>query len=333
MKNIVISDEFKGSELKPSNLLKEYIALVAKEIDEFFPAAKLSKVNCPACASADVRREFNKLSLTYHECAACLTLYVSKRPSDEAIVNFYKASKARSFWNEKLYSTTAPRRQEKIIKPRFQWMEDSTQEYLPKAQHYADINANQRGYLPQISSLGLFSQKTLVNPLFPYQPNEIPSGIQVSSKLDGRYDVVSLFEVLDHASDVAGLFKQLHGTLNDGGLIFLTGIFASGFDIKVLGEHAENIYPPDRLNVFTVEGIKKLAEVHGYECLELSTPGILDVDFVAKALREEASIEVSVFVRDLALNSNDETRRAFQDFLQANLLSSYGRVCLRKVSR
>ena len=330
MKNIVIFDEYSVTDLKSTNLLKEYISLLALEDGQFFPAAQSRKVVCPACGEKDIRRSFFKFAFVDCECAACLSLYVSPRPSDAAIDHFYKTSKARAFWNERSYSSSAPRRQEKIIKPRFQWMEDSTQEYFPKARKYADVNTNQRGYLARIAGLS-FASKTLLNPLMPLTPADVPAGLTIANSMQGNFDMISLFETLDHTSDVAGLFGRLRGALSDGGLCFITGILASGFAVKVLGEQAANIYPPDRLNVFSVEGIKKLIDHNGFECLELSTPGILDVDLVAKALCEDAKISISPFLRDLVLSVDTEKRRSFQEFLQANLLSSYGRILIRKI--
>lgn len=330
MKNIVIADQFQANELKPSVLLKQYIAMVEKEVSSFFPQAKLQTIVCPACGQPQERRHFSKFVFQYHECANCLSLYVSPRPDDQAIEEFYKKSQARAFWNEQLYSSTAPRRQEKIIKPRFQWVEDSTFEYLPQAKSYADVNANQPGYLTSIAAMNIFKTKTLINPLIPLPATLATDGIQVKDVLDGKFDVITLFEVLDHTSDAGMLLKKISNALNPGGLCFLTGILSSGFDVSVLCEHAENIYPPDRLNVFSIKGIQHLVQAHGFECLEVSTPGILDVDFVAKALKEDAQVTMSPFLRDLVLNGSPEVRHAFQEFLQSNLLSSYGRILIRK---
>ncbi len=331
MKNIVIADEFSAVDFKPSDLLKEYLALTAKEAAAFFPPTALKTVPCPACTSTQSKNAFAKFGLTYQECQACATLYVSPRPSDAEIVRFYKTSQARKFWNERLYGTTAVRRQEKIIKPRFQWIEDSIQEYLPDAKHYADINANQRGYLAAIWNLSGLSSKTLINPLI---PTEDFTNINIDEKpwheVAGQWDVISLFEVLDHTSDVEALFKKTHASLSSGGLVFLTSILGSGFDVQTLWENAENLYPPDRLNLLTVEGMNTLVKRHGFECLEFSTPGILDVEIVAKTLEAKPDLDLPRFVR-YVLGRPEHERRAFQEFLQANLLSSYGRILLRKV--
>ena len=333
MKNIVIADEFKGVDFKPSELLKEYLDLISREVGEFFKPNILKAVPCPACGVGKSAKAFAKFGLAYQECLACATLYVSPRPSDADIIRFYKTSQARKFWNERLYGITAVRRQEKIIKPRFQWIEDSIQEYLPAAQKYADFNANQRGYVAGIGLLPGFSSRTLVNPLAPLAPKDVPAGVTLDERpwqeVKGTWDVISLFEVLDHTSDVEALFRTLHSSLPKGGLVFLTSILGSGFDIQTLWGNAEGLYPPDRLNLVSVEGLNTLSKRHGFEVLEFSTPGILDVEIVAKTLEADPTLELPRFVRYL-LNRPEHERRAFQEFLQANLLSSYARILIRK---
>ena len=110
----------------------------------------------------------------------------------------------------------------------------------------------------------------------------------------------------------------------------IINILISGFDLQTLWEDSENLYPPDRLNVFSVAGLKKLFERHGFECLEFSTPGILDVEIVAKALRKKPKCELPRFIKYILQSKNDNIKRAFQEFLQANLLSSYSRILVRK---
>ena len=143
-------------------------------------------------------------------------------------------------------------------------------------------------------------------------------------------DVVTIFEVADRIADVNNLFEKIYGMLRENGLCFMTGILISGFDLQTLWDKAENIFPPDRLNVFSVEGLKTLFNRHNFECLEFSTPGILDVENTEKAVERDPNIKISRFMDYLLQNRGADTKQSFQEFLQQNLLSSYGRVLLKK---
>jgi len=330
MKNIVINEEYRQTDLKPSAMLQEYVALLQKDVTGMLANGPLQEAVCPACGSAKSVGQFEKSGMHYKECAGCRSLYISRRPTDAAIAKFYRQAPSKTFWRNKLSEATRAQRKARIIKPRFEWITDSTSEYLPRAEHWADVHTGQARYLEAMAAAP-FARKTVI---YPYC--EAPSsGITVIDKpwweaQVPKADIVTLFEVLDHTSDVPALLGKLKDMLNDKGLCFMTAILASGFDIKELGKNAKNIYPPDRLNVFTVAGLKGLLEKHGFEVLEFSTPGILDLELVAAALKEDPSVSASAFIRELALQGSEEARHDFQGFLQANLLSSYGRILVRQ---
>lgn len=335
MRNIVIYDEYHQSDFKPSDLMKQYTPMLSSDIFRFLvDGQKLTETPCPACTSASSQKIFERYRLTYHRCQACGTLYVSPRPSDEQIDHFYRNAPSCRFWREQLAEASRVKRSEKIIKPRLEWVLDSVAEYFPRAKHWVDIHAAQSRYVQAMAETPVFSRKTLVNPYCQLKNME---GISViaqpwwKARLGQTADFVTLFEIIDEASRPSDLLARVRGMLEKGGLCFMTCILSSGFDIKELGSHVQNICPPDRLNVFSVKGIKSLIDQHGFECLEFSTPGILDVEIVAGALKDNGQIPVSAFVKDLVLNQPDDVRRSFQEFLQANLLSSFGRILIRKV--
>lgn len=335
MKNVVVSDEYNELDLKPSDLLKEYIQMTQADVSQLLAnPAGLKTCFCPGCDSRDARPAFRKFGLQYQECAACKTLYISPRPDDKALNNYYANAGARIFWRDRLSKSTDKKRKEKIIKPRFQWLIDSTQEYLPRATHWADLHTTQYGYIEEMLQTEFFRKKTLISP---FLKKEIDPRVAVfegenwDQHFPGQVDVVSLFEVADHVADIEGLFQKVYRALKPKGLCFITAILASGFDIQTLWEKAENIYPPDRLNVFSVEGFKKLFERHHFECVEFSTPGILDVDIVAKAAHNNGEAGQYRFIKQIIDSKDEQVKRAFQEFLQANLLSSYGRILLRKI--
>lgn len=337
MKNIVIFDEYNELDLKPSELLEKYIQMTAEDVQNFLVRAQsLKECACPGCGSKNAQNAFKKLSMQFKECEECQTLYISPRPDDETLHNYYKQSPSKIFWKEKLLKATGQKRKEKIFTPRCEWILDSTQEFFPDASHWADVNTCQYGYIDEMLKSPFFKQKTLLNPYLSDGDIKIEKTVSIlreanwGMKLENQVDVVSLFEVAGHKSDVDDFFTQVSRILKPKGLCFLTAILSSGFDIRVLWEQSGNIYPPDRLNVFSVEGLKKLFERHNFECIEFSTPGILDLEIVAKVAQNNPDLKISRFVRGLINNKDENVKRAFQEFLQANLLSSYGRILIRK---
>ena len=337
MKSIVALDEYNEIDIRPSYLLQEYIRLTQEDVLSFLVEGKrLSESSCPGCNGKRISPSFMKFGLGYAECADCRTLFVSPRPQQADINRYYSQSPARMFWRDELSKLTDKKRKEKIFKPRFQWILESTQEHLSRAGHFVDINSAQYGYITEMAETEFFKQKTLLNPFLKLDNIKMKDKIDVVSspswdiELKDKVDVVSLFEVIDRIADVEAFLRSLRSILKDGGLCFITAILISGFDLQMLWDKAINLFPPDRLNVFSVEGMKSLFSRHGFECLEFSTPGVLDVEIVANAIEQNPQIGLPRFVEYMIKNRSSEAIMAFQEFLQANLLSSYGRILIRK---
>ncbi len=335
MKNIVIFDRYNGVDLKPSSLFNEYIKLTAEGIKTFFiKGPKLKKCFCPGCENKDVASSFEKFGLQYNECKNCGTLYISPRPAEIDVVRYYKESPARVLWHNKLSKKTDKVRKEKIVEPRFEWIEESTREYLDNPQHYADIDTDQQAYVDEIKKSQIFNQKTLISPFLEIDAKKegvnIFSGSLDTIDVKNDIDVISLFEVTDHTSDVNLLFRKVNQWLRTGGLCFVTSILISGFDFQVLWDKSDNLFPPDRLNVFSVNGFNELLKRHGFECLEFSTPGVLDLENVKRTAAHNSKVILPRFVRNLVSSGGDKLEQDFQEFLQANLLSSYARMVIRK---
>ncbi|MDP8212374.1 MAG: methyltransferase domain-containing protein [Candidatus Zapsychrus exili] len=337
MKNIVVSDEYNELDLKPSELIEQYAQMVEEDVANFFVnSGKLVECACPLCGAKIHKDSFKKFKMQYKECDCCKALYISPRPDDKIIKEFYVNSNSRKFWQEKLLKATNETRKEKILKPRFEWIADSTKEFLPDAIHWADINTNQYGYIGEMLNIDFPKEKILINPFIKEENIRDQSKVSIlmdenwSEKLEGQVDIVSLFEVIDRTSDLNALMKNIDKALKPGGLIFITSILSSGFDIKELWDQSDNIYPPDRLNVSSINGLNILFKRFGLECLEFSTPGILDLEIVLSAIKNNSDVSISRFARELAESKDENMKLAFQEFLQANRLSSYGRILLKK---
>ena len=335
VKHIVVNDEFLVADIKPRELIAEYRHLVRREMEALSERPELLKsVGCPCC-SAEIRRDaFGRFGLSYGACVSCGTLYVSPRPDDAWLRNHYRNSESRRYWSDVLAARTSGQRRSRIIAPRFEWVSDSVAAYGSGFGVIADVNTSQPEVLQALLGTG-FSRKVLVDPLHPADPGEVdgPECLDdalTDLELDAELDALTLFEVIDHTADVRSLLARAWGALKPGGLLFVTAIVSSGFDVLLLWDRLDSLIPPDRLNTCSVKGLRGLMEDAGFECLEVSTPGILDVANVKDVAERDSSLELSRFERYLVQSGFAHDHRALQDFLQAELLSSYCRMVLRR---
>jgi methyltransferase family protein len=147
----------------------------------------------------------------------------------------------------------------------------------------------------------------------------------------GTADAAVLLDAIDRVPDPVALVRAVARRLTRNGLLFVTSQVSSGFDIATLGARDLYLYPPDRTNCFSLDGLKQVLERAGFTCLEVSTPGVLDVDVVIAHMRHDPSLPLSAFERQL-LAAPDETRAAFQTFLQEQGMSSFARLVARKTA-
>jgi len=159
---------------------------------------------------------------------------------------------------------------------------------------------------------------------------EVASGLESLAVADLSVGAFTAFECLEREGDLESLLRHVVRLLQPGGLLFLTTITWSGFDLQVLGEHSKNLLPLTHLNLLSLEGIRRLLARHGFDIVELSTPGQLDTEIVVHAVAEDPAITLSPFVDELIRRRDEHVHRAFQEFLQEALLSSHVRVVAQK---
>ena len=165
MKNIVVSEDYKEGDFRPSGLLRKYIELTQEDIQNLlFKHKPLDAQSCPGCQSIRSHPAFSRFGLQYQECRNCRSLFVSPRPQEAELQEFYLRAPSRIFWREEFSRVTQEKREEKIIKPRLQWILESVAEYHSAARYFADVNTLQKGYLEEIAQADIFSRKVLISP-------------------------------------------------------------------------------------------------------------------------------------------------------------------------
>ncbi len=331
MRQVVMFDDVRELELWPSKLFDKYLDLTKKEIKHFFTKDKLVDISCPACDSIDKKQAFQKFGLQYMECKNCKTLFLSPRPNNDLIHKFYKESEAADFWYSELYKTTIKKRTIHQSIPRAMWIANITEEFFQKPEIFVSINTISQSLLEEISRLNLFKRKYLFDPYIKNINTMFEKeGFKILSKSSEiNANAASAFGVLDRVFSPKDFLKNARSLLKDNGILFITTSTISGFDLQVLWDKTKSIFPPDHINVISIEGFSYLFEKSGFEIIELSTPGQLDVELVKNAIKNN-NINISRFISYLLNNRDENAHKSFQEFLQRFKLSSHVRIAARK---
>lgn len=298
MKTVVSLQDLLEYEIRPGELLREYQRLTAEAV-RAWPRASFREVPCPACRGTAVRPAFARFELAYVECTACGTVFLSPRPGAEVLANHARSSPAADFWREHVLASTEDVRREKILVPRAEWVADSVAEFLPQSDVTVDL-----------------------------APLGEPSSLAVHP--DDSIDVVTAFEAFDRTADLPVLMEAIRRVLRPGGLLFVTAPSVSGFELQALWERAQSITPPDKINLLSIAGFRALFSA-GWELLELSTPGMFDVEMVRRAMAQDPGGGWPRILHMLVQDADEPRRLELQEYLQRARQVSFARLVARRL--
>lgn len=318
MKTVVALQDLIDLEIRPGDLAEQFRALTRTGV-EALATGPLVEVPCPACGGRDAAPAHVVCGLTYQECATCSSLFVSPRPSAAVLAEWAASSPAAVFWRERILGETMPARRAKLLQPRADWVTDGLSEHRPAAVRGLDLHggagvmaAELAGRLPGRVTLGT-------------------ADVHGTWSATGL-DFITAFDVIDRVHDLRGLMDRMADALAPGGLLFLTAPNRNGFDIETLGERAPSLLPPDKLNVVSLEGFQRLFAGPTWEIIELSTPGMFDVETVRQALLAAPDRPWPRVIWSLTVAADATARLELQEYLQRHRRASFARLIVRRLA-
>jgi len=330
MKHIVVMSDLKSADIRPPALLSRFRQVSIAESEIFFDHSRLVDVPCPACQNTDKSEAFVKNGFTYADCTQCRSVYVTPRPAEHDLTNYYENSQAGKY-RDFLSHETADARRLHVLRSRMAWVGRIFDETgNSAARTYADIGTAHPFVLDEVRRLQLFDHLYSVNPQFVIDEDSDAREVTPEDAPLESLGAVTAFEQLEHQFSPRDFLTSVHDMLVDGGIFYLTTRTISGFDLQVLWDQTPYIFVPEHLNLLSIEGITALLESAGFNLLELSTPGQLDVELVQRATSEDPAIELPRFVKYFLEQRGAETHADFQSFLQKNRLSSHVRIAAQK---
>jgi hypothetical protein len=319
MKTVVSLQDLVDREIHPGSLLQQFRALTEASAAALM-SGPLVEVPCQACGGAASSPAFEKFGMRYRLCSACGSVFASPRPGAAALAEYAATSPAAVFWRERVLTETMAVRTAKLTRPRAEWVSDGVAEYCPDARIGLDLSPSEMSLQSELAILspGLSTFRTVAG-----------SGRAWTDQ--APVDVVTAFDALDRAADVRALVADVASVLSPGGLFFVTAPSISGFDLQVLWDRSTAILPPEKLNLLSIDGFGRLFGPETWQILELSTPGMFDVENVRKAMLAEPDAGWPRVIRGLVQGANENARLELQEYLQRHRLASFARLVVRRV--
>lgn len=330
MRSIQTDFVFPLSSVKPLDELLSYREYCITATRNALKKTASPRRQCSACASAlepcgDVG------GLDYVRCRACESIFLKSIASPAewarllAEISHYRRS-PRAF-----HSNIAQSRSDNVYLPKLEWIQSTLRLQGLWRPRLMEVVTPPSEFTSLLKSSGTFTEVKTVNEMELVKGvlSENPQEEMGGGQGNDLADVAVLLESLDRADDPALLLSEVSKRLVKGALVFVTSLVCSGFDMALLGLRNLYLYPPDRTNCFSLRGLELLLSHAGFTLLEVSTPGVLDVEIVRAHVNHGTAVPLSTFEQEL-LNADEETHSAFQEFLQQRRLSSFARIVGRK---
>jgi SAM-dependent methyltransferase len=327
-KHTVLSSGLHDADIRPPALLSEFRRLSIRDAATYFPAGHREAVPCAGCGTGAPRPAFATEGFAWVQCGACRSVYVSPRPTATQLERYYAESEASRFRAAEFADATAAQRRHHQLRNNALWMAQVAEaQGLPLRPTFGDFRTYAAGLFEEVAALGFFGELYSLDPQY---RGATSFAAALDSGSTTRFDAISAFEKLEHQFCPKSFLEALRARLKPGGLLFLTTRTISGFDLQTLWDKAPYIFAPEHLNLLSIEGIELALQRSGFELIELSTPGQLDVELVRQTCSADPSIELPPFFSELLARRDRFAHADFQEFLQKHRLSSHVRVAARK---
>lgn len=321
----------KESDIRSDSMVDEYLRLSSIDAKNYFQMSLSSRVPCVGCGSESSDVEFIKEGFSYSRCRDCDSLFLSPRPKEADFECFYRDSPSAKFWSDVFFPSVAEKRRELIFANRASTLRDLVDKKGLSSDVVVDVGAGHGIFLEEWGKLNSRAKLVAIEPS--KNMAEIcrkkgldvveATGEEACRKNSGIGDIVVSFEVIEHAYSPIDFLVSIRKLARPGGLVLISGLCCSGFDIAVLGKHSKSVHPPHHINFISIKGLNLLFERAGFKNVEVITPGELDMEIVRKRWKLFPELHSqNKFVGSL-VDSDDKTRSAFQNFLKSNQLSSH----------
>ena len=302
------------SPIQNPNFRKKEEEIARKYVLKHGGRGRLNKP-CPICGKSTGEYFYTKWGVDYLCCPDCRSVYADV---DGDIAKEYQKTEAlQELRLDEAYQEDAAAGRTEMWTEFLEWMEMRSFRFIRRNKGLSIIDVGNRfkEYVRVIRESELCGRYDLRSSILSDDENNIDKGMA---------DLVFYVDQMQKETDPRERMMELREMLSPKGLLIIGTRAGSGFDILTLREKNEKIFPYEHIMLPSVKGLMLMLERIGLKVLEITTPGVMDVNYVMES--KESLDEREGFVRYLLEESDTGILHEFQRFLQKSCLSSFVRV-------
>ncbi|MEC1305750.1 MULTISPECIES: class I SAM-dependent methyltransferase [Lysinibacillus] len=264
------------SEMRPKGFLK---VVLERQINNIKAVNEKSgwkeRVNCPICGKDDSSFQFMKNDFSLLQCNNCKTAFFDKIPVNTD--DLYSAEHALSD-AQKAYLVNKDYRKVRFASERITLIESLLQKSVLN-KNILDVGCGTGWFLEYAKEQGAncfglelgkelskFTEERLNIPIWNCELPDLET--------DVRFDVITMFDLIEHVVEPLKLIESAKKLLNDSGIIL---IFTPHFDsvaIQTMKDKSNLIMPAEHLSYFTKNTLNFIAEKTNMKVEYFATKGI-----------------------------------------------------------
>ncbi len=247
-------------------------------------------VSCPACGEATYETLYEKNGVPFVRCTRCRTQYANPRPPSSLLEEFYAKSENYIYFSKYIFPARLNQRREKLFRPRAQKLVEAISKYGKPGGALLEVGAAYGIFCDEVRALGKFDRIVALEPTPDLAQRCRDLGFETIESpyekvvLKTPVDVIAHFEVIEHLFDPGDFLEWCFNALVPGGFIVCTCPNIEGLETLTAGA-ASNAVDHEHINLFSPSSLSHLFGHHGFQSVEILTPGELDIDLLQRALK------------------------------------------------
>ena len=275
---------------------------------------------CPVCGTPREEILFEKWGYQYAICPNTWSLSLTTLPTDKKIKDYFNRSDLAQFRASRNYQNVVSENRKDLWESQIGWIEGRISRYLGNEKYTViDWGGKFVGWIEFLDTARFVNELVIQESLPP-----INNGPEHKDPVD----IICLIDALQRETDPHKLLQRIAHKLKPGGLLIVSCRAGSGFDIVTLRENSESVFPLDHIFLPSPQGMQFLLEQTGFEVIELTTPGLMDMKYIQNV--SEKIPKDQYFLRHIMSMGDELLLERMQGFLQRNNLSSHLRCVARK---
>jgi 2-polyprenyl-3-methyl-5-hydroxy-6-metoxy-1,4-benzoquinol methylase len=250
---------------------------------------KVELITCPICSSDQNTLQYSVKTWKIVGCNLCQFVYVNPRLTKNELRNLYESE----YFHNTDYGYENYEENNELKKKNFsKWIQDA-RFWMPKGEgkRAMDIGCA-AGYSLDIYKeigyevSGIELDNTMLSQLKSTSYTIYDKPI-LENDYPHKFDVVSLFDVVEHLTDLDAHFEKFSDIIETNGVLLIVTPNYNALQRKLKGNKWFQFKPMEHINYFTVDSLTQLAEKHGFKKVKsLSSGQYVDADFIQDRLNK-----------------------------------------------